>query len=146
MRDDESSEPSLLLARHHIHLHRHKNHHNRQAEDTATALASTITQVTTTISVVQQIDVDSNGSTFSVFTIPETSSGAQAVLTDTASPAAASSSPAASGAVSTTSSQSSGQGASIASTFTLSTSPSFASLLATSNSTTCKCLRLEPTH
>ncbi|TGO07319.1 hypothetical protein BTUL_0292g00050 [Botrytis tulipae] len=75
------AEPSLFLARHehaygqshHNHLKQHQKFHNKRQTtviETATAEASAITEVYQTISVVQQVDVDSDGSTLAVQTFP----------------------------------------------------------------------------
>jgi hypothetical protein len=159
MGDAAIAGPSFLLARHDIahreHLHHHQQHHvpKRQADpDTATAV---VTVVAATVSVIQQIDVDVNGNTFSVLLVPAApTEGTAPSLTDTL-PATTppSISIVSSGAslasipTSTLSSTASGQSllslssslsTTSASTSTPSTPSSFASLIASSNSTTCK--------
>lgn len=158
MRDDDSPGPSLLLAGHDrahrehlLNQHNHNRlHHRRTADATATTSASVVTEVIRTVSVVAQIDVDGNGSTFSVLTVPAdaTSNGSQAVLTYSSSPTTTTAASPLSTAGETASetnsssliSQSSslGQSATTALTSTPSTHASFASLIASSNSTTCE--------
>ncbi|KAL3426939.1 hypothetical protein PVAG01_00448 [Phlyctema vagabunda] len=105
MSDPPTTGPSLILTQHenahreHLrsHQHHHQNlHHNhlhrRQEDDAAPAAAtSVITEVTQTISVVQQINVDSNGSTFGVEThLAESTLSSSQALTDTPDAAASS--------------------------------------------------------
>lgn len=90
MRSDDTAGPSLLLAQHDIahreHLHQHHQFHNRR--QTATAQDSTVVEVVATISYVQVIDVDANGSTFAVQTVLAAAStgGTGAALTEASSP------------------------------------------------------------
>jgi hypothetical protein len=151
---DDIAGPSLLLARHdlahrehleHVHLHNHL--HKRQAAPTAV-----VTEIVATVSVVQQVDVDSNGSTYATETL--TTEGSSPAITDEY---AAATTTAGSGAITTpvsaatstavggpqpdtsTASQSllSAQGTTSAST-TLSIPTHFPSLIISSNSTSCK--------
>ena len=151
---DDIAGPSLLLARHdlahrehleHVHLHNHL--HKRQAAATAV-----VTEIVATVSVVQQVDVDSDGSTYATETL--TTEGSSPAITDDY---AAATTTAGSGAIITpvsaaastavggsqpdtsTASQSllSAQGTTSAST-TLSIPTHFPSLIISSNSTSCK--------
>jgi hypothetical protein len=155
MRDDDSARPSLLLARHDLahreHLpHQHNKFHHRQAAATTVD----VTEVIQTVSVVQQIDVDSNGSTFSILTVPDTTEASSPALTDatplatttsaTASPAvtpgnqvtSSSASQAATASLSSTSSQSTSMPTSTPSISSISSlSSTFPSLALSSNST-----------
>lgn len=153
---DDIAGPSLLLARHdlahrehleHVHLHNHL--HKRQAAATAV-----VTEIVATVSVVQQVDVDSNGSTYATETLTTEGSSpaitedaaAATTTTTTASPAIVTpASAAASTAVggsqpdTSTASQSllSDQGTTSAST-PLSIPTHFPSLIISTNSTSCK--------
>ncbi|RDW89343.1 hypothetical protein BP6252_01375 [Coleophoma cylindrospora] len=150
MSDTATAGSSLLLTQHekahreHLRAHQHHgNLHKRQAT------SSVVTEVTQTISFVQQVDVDSNGSTFAVETVPvETStdptptgtSGA-ASSTIAASPitsslAAAASSTGASASISSLSLATSSGASLPASTAVGPTSSVFASLSLISNSST----------
>jgi hypothetical protein len=89
MRSDDTAGPSLLLAQHDIahreHLHQHHQFHNRR--QTATVLDSTVIETVATVSYVQVIDVDANGSTFSVQTVlAQSTGGSGAALTEVSSP------------------------------------------------------------
>jgi hypothetical protein len=90
MRSDDNAGPSLLLAQHDIahreHLHQHHQVHNRR--QTATVQDSTVVEIVATISYVQVIDVDANGSTFAVQTVLAAAStgGSAAALTEASSP------------------------------------------------------------
>lgn len=68
MVDDRKARPSLLLAgherAHREHRHQHQIFHNKR--QAATVIESVVTEVVATISVVQQINVDSNGHTISI--------------------------------------------------------------------------------
>ena len=70
---DIADGPSLLLARQdlahreHQHQHNHNHLHRRQA-------TAVVTEIVATVSVVQQVDVDINGSTWSTETIATESS------------------------------------------------------------------------
>lgn len=143
---DDIAGPSLLLARHdlahrehleHVHLHNHL--HKRQAAATAV-----VTEIVATVSVVQQVEVDSNGITFATETLttedspPATTEEAAAATTTIASPAIVT--PAA--AAAWTAVRGPQLDTSTASQSLLSTSLSipthFPSLIISTNSTSCK--------
>jgi len=140
MIDDIPKGQPLFLAKGILHHERdtaHRNHlllhnqkHKRQATATDVASTTAVTEVIQTVSVVQQVDVNSDGSTFSTETVPETSLAAATttplIATTTASSAAAST---------TNTSLTSSQG-----TVTSTSTPltSFTSFTVTSNSTACK--------
>jgi len=89
MRSDDNAGPSLLLAQHDIahreHLHQHHQFHNKR--QTATTQDSTVVEIVATISYVQVIDVDANGSTFAVQTVlAAASTGGSGALTEASSP------------------------------------------------------------
>ncbi|KUJ19781.1 uncharacterized protein LY89DRAFT_779685 [Mollisia scopiformis] len=162
MSDDDHAWPSLLLAKHerahreHVHQHQHHLFHRAQTGDTATATAvqSVVTEVTATVSVVQQIDVDSNGSTFAIQTVladsTQGATGAAATsntnyltTTTSASPGPVSSSSSSASSTNaggspqiSSASQSLNSSTSTSSASALSTSSSFSSLIASTNSTT----------
>jgi hypothetical protein len=93
---DDTAGPSLLLAkqdlahREHVHLHLHNNFHKRQATAEATAV---VTEIVATVSVLQQVDVDSNGNTFATETF-QTDGPSPAITDDSAPIAAATTAPA----------------------------------------------------
>ncbi|KAE8451821.1 hypothetical protein EG329_002661 [Mollisiaceae sp. DMI_Dod_QoI] len=156
MGDDDHAWPSLLLAKHerahreHVHQHQHQHHLFHRAPQTGatvTAVQSVVTQVTATVSVVQQIDVDPNGSTFAIQTILADSTyrgwggtpttKPNALPTTSASPAIASSSSSASSTIAGGSPQVSASQSLNSSTSTaVPSTSSFSSLIASSNSTT----------
>jgi len=137
---DNIAGPSLLLARqdlaHREHLHQHNHNHLHRRQATAV-----VTEVVATVSVVQQIDIDSNGSTWSTETLATESSPAitneNAATTSTESPAVAP--PGASSTVVEGATQSllSDQGITSAST-SISIPTHFPTLILSSNSTSCK--------
>ncbi|KAG9233706.1 hypothetical protein BJ875DRAFT_35841 [Amylocarpus encephaloides] len=110
MSDDAGPEPSLFLARHkdahrehnhdHDHSHSHLNtrrHHNhnhhahnivhqalkKRQQSTVVEQVNAVTTVIATVSYVQQIDVDQNGSTFSIERILTSPSSAASAATTT---------------------------------------------------------------
>jgi hypothetical protein len=157
MGDDHIPGPSLFLARHEKahreHLHQHNKFHKRHAA--ATTEAAVVTEVIETISVVEQIDVNLNGNTISISMVLDdtTANASNAAETGSSSPSTTTaatplSSYATLGASPTAvdssssdvASQSlfSSQSVTTALTFTPSIPPSSASLIVSSNSTTCE--------
>ncbi|PQE11978.1 adenovirus e3 region CR2 domain-containing protein [Rutstroemia sp. NJR-2017a BVV2] len=143
--------PSLLLARHehgnahHNHLLQHQKLHNKRqtAITTATAQATAVTEVIQTISVVQQVDVNTDGSTFAVQTLPASNYPSLILQSGTTTTSESPSSTDVTSAVSTalgSQPSSSGQAvlSSTSSTEVTSTSipSSFSSLIPNANSTT----------
>jgi hypothetical protein len=142
---DNIAGPSLLLAKHDLahreHLHQHNHFHKRQ-------VTAVVTEIVATVSVVQQVDVDSNGNTYATETLTTESSPAitdeHAATTTTESPGIVS--PASTvvggvggGAGASQASQSllSDQGITSASA-TISIPTHFPTLILSSNSTSCK--------
>jgi hypothetical protein len=145
--------PSLLLARHehanahHNHFLQHQKLHNKRqtAVTTATAQATAVTEVIQTISVVQQVDVNTDGSTFAVQTLPASNYPSLVLQSGTTTTSESPSSTDVTSAVSTAlGSQPSSSGQAIlsltSSTEVTSTSipSSFSSLIPNANSTTGK--------
>ncbi|TVY62709.1 hypothetical protein LSUE1_G009243 [Lachnellula suecica] len=119
MSDDTiTPEPSLVLAgqenahreqqqqqHHHEHDHRrhqlrHNHQHRREAGTTVQDISSVVTEVVATVSYLQQIDVDSKGSTFSVQTVLASPTASTTDASTSASAALATTTPAASSYVS----------------------------------------------
>ncbi|KAE9374708.1 hypothetical protein N431DRAFT_543950 [Stipitochalara longipes BDJ] len=79
---DNIAGPSLLLARqdlaHREHLHQHNHNHLHRRQATAV-----VTEIVATVSVVQQVDVDRNGNTWSIETLT-TESTPPAITTENA--------------------------------------------------------------
>lgn len=69
----QQQSPHEIVHREHMkkhHVHSHKRIHQRQSPaDTSAA----VTEVTSTVSVIQQVDVDTNGSVLSTQDVPQTS-------------------------------------------------------------------------
>jgi hypothetical protein len=135
---DNIAGPSFLLARQdlahreHQHQHNHIHLHRRQA-------TAVVTEIVATVSVVQQVDVDLNGSTWSTTTLATDSSPSitneNAATTSTESPAVAIPSVASSAVESSQASQS----LLLPSTSTTISIPTrFPTLILSSNSTSCK--------
>jgi len=80
--------PSLLLAKqdlaHREHLHQHNLFHNRR-QAAATAV---VTEIVATVSVVQQVDIDINGSTYATETLTTRTSPPPVTTEDPATDAA----------------------------------------------------------
>jgi hypothetical protein len=134
---DNNVGPSLLLARrdlaHREHIHQHNHFHRRQAQ-------ATVTEIVATVSVVQQVDVDSNGNTYATQILTESSPA----ITNELSAATTTQGP---GVVSPGSAVVGGSQASQSLLSDQSTTPDltaisipthFPSLILSSNSTTCK--------
>jgi hypothetical protein len=154
MSDDAIAGPSLLLAvhekAHREHLLQSQHHHHRLHKKQTTD--GVVTEVVTTVSVVQQINVDTNGNTLTVQTLLADSTGSQVVLTDASSPTTTtdSASPSMTSPASSTSPTAASEpDYSVSQTFLSSPGPSavtsslsipasFASHIVSSNSTTCK--------
>ncbi|KAF4630232.1 hypothetical protein G7Y89_g7908 [Cudoniella acicularis] len=164
MSETASPSPSLILARHEIAHREHGQSHNRlhhnihakkrQAEATTVVVEtadSVVTVVAATVSYVQQIDVDSSGSTFSIETILATSSGSASTTTSSSSSSATPASTTPASPVSSTTNESSNStrvsaaaaqsllsslSTTSAPTSTLSIPTSFSSFIASSNSST----------
>lgn len=89
MSDDAPADPSLLLVQHDTahREHRHRDHrdlhhqHHRFHKRDAAAGTGVVTEIIATVSVVQQIDVDSAGNTYSTLLHP-TSPPSSLALTD----------------------------------------------------------------
>jgi hypothetical protein len=173
MRDDEIAGQSLIFAqqetahREHLHLHQHQHQHqHNKIHKRQTASGSVVTEVVAeviaeviaTVAVVQQIDVNSNGSTIATQTVlaDSTADSVPAAVTDSSSPTTTTAasllianpgSAASSTVVGPAQPDSfaepslsllSSQSAVSVPTSTLSIPTSFASLIVSSNSTTCK--------
>jgi hypothetical protein len=151
MSDDAIARPSLLLARHdiahrehnhnhnHNHLHQHHKAHKRQTDSSD----GVVTEVVTTISVIQEIDVDSNGNTYSTLLIPAATPPLLTITTPSIPVVNNAASPVPGAPSSYPSGQSPlslpyGQSAISAPTSTPSIPTSFSSLIVNPNSTTCK--------
>jgi hypothetical protein len=142
---DNIAGPSLFLAKHDLahreHLHHQHNHfHKRQA-------TAVVTEIVATVSVVQQVDVDSNGNIYATETLttesPPAITDEHAATTTTESPGVVSSESTvvggAGGLGGSQASQSllSDQGITSASA-TISIPTHFPTLILSSNSTSCK--------
>lgn len=144
---DNIAGPSLLLARqdlaHREHLHQHNHNHLHRRHAT-----TIFTEVVATISVVQQVDVDINGSTYSTETLTTESSppitngnaaNGNAATKSAEGPAVGTPAPTGGGGSQASQSLPSDQG--ITSTTTPITIPThFPTLVLSTNSTSCKSL------
>lgn len=145
MSDDASAGASLLLAQHDT-AHREQKHqhhqHQHQKLHKRTSDRVVVTEVVATVSVIQQIDVDSNGLTFSFEFVPAPTEDSSPVLTDSSQGPSISTTSTEPTVLSTSNpfdqsilSLSSGQSALTAPASTPSISSSFSSLIVRSNST-----------
>ena len=141
---DNIAGPSLFLAkqdlahREHQHLHQHNHNHNHLHRRQATAV---FTEVVATISVVQQVDVDINGNTYSTETLTTQSPPAitteNAATTSTGSPAGGNAVETVGGGSQASQSLPLDQGITSAST-PISIPTQFPTLILSTNSTSCK--------